>query len=68
MTTKTQTVDIVTIQSASGMVLCDGVSKTSVGGKVTAGAGTDLSAWKEMTEAEADDLIKENAPKEDELL
>ena len=64
MTTETKTVELVTIQAAPDMVLCDGYSKTSVGGKVTAGAGSDISAWKEMTEAEADALIEANKPKE----
>lgn len=66
MTTNTRTVELVTLQADKGMVLCDGFSKTSLGGKVTAGAGTDLSNWREMTEAEADALIEANTPAEGE--
>ena len=60
MTTNTKTVELVTIQADADKVLCDGYSKTSVGGKVTAGVGTDLSVWQEMTEAEADAMIEAN--------
>lgn len=66
MTTNTKTVEIITLQADPDKVLCDGYTKTSLGGKVTAGAGTDLSAWQEMTEVEADALIEANTPKEEE--
>lgn len=40
-------------------VLCDGTSK---GRRITVPANADTSKWVEMTEAEADALIAENAP------
>ena len=65
MKSNTQTVKLVTIQADADKVLCDGYSKTSLGGKVTAGENTDLSVWQEMTEAEADALIEANKPEEE---
>lgn len=65
MITNTKTVELVTLQADPGMVLCDGYTKTRLGGKVTAGADADLSSWQEMTEAEADALIEANTPKEE---
>lgn len=47
------------------MVLCNGYTKTSVGGSVTIGAGADVTAWVEMTEADADALIEANTPDDD---
>ena len=66
MTTTTKTVELVMIQAAEDKVLCNGYTKTSLGGTVTIGANSDVTAWVEMTEAEADALIEANTPKEEE--
>lgn len=58
MTTTTMTV----LAAADGMVLCDGDSMTSVGGRVTLPAGAKTSDWLEMTPEDADALIKKNHP------
>jgi hypothetical protein len=65
MITTTKTVELITLQADADKVLCDGYSKTSVGGSVIAGSMNDLSGWVEMTEAEADALIEANTPKEE---
>lgn len=65
MITNSKTVEIVTLQADADKVLCDGHTKTALGGKVTAGASVDLSAWQEMSEAEADALILVNSPEEE---
>ena len=49
-------------QADPDKVLCDGRSRTSLGGMVE--GGSDLSMWTEMTETEADKLIAENEAKE----
>lgn len=66
MTTTIKTVELIVLQAAEDKVLCDGYTKTSVGGTVTTGANSDVTAWVEMTEAEADALIEANTPKEEE--
>ena len=66
MTTTTKIVELVTLHAAPDMVLCNGYTKTSLGGSVTIGAGSDMTAWVEMTEAEADAIIEQNTPKEEE--
>ena len=66
MTTTIKTVELIVLQAAEDKVLCDGYTKTSVGGTVTIGANSDVTAWVEMTEAEADALIEANTPKEEE--
>lgn len=58
MTTTTMTV----LAAASGMVLCDGDSMTSVGGRVTLPAGANAADWLEMTPEDAENLIKQNHP------
>lgn len=58
MTTTTMTV----LCAADGMVLCDGDSMTSVGGRVTLPAGAKQSDWLEMTPEDAAALIKQNHP------
>ena len=58
MTTTTMTV----LCAADGMVLCDGDSMTSVGGRVTLPAGAKQSDWLEMTPEDAEALIKKNHP------
>lgn len=58
--------DIVTLQADADKVLCDGYAKTSLGGRVTVSAYADYSVWQEMTEAEADAIIAENIPPEEE--
>lgn len=58
MTTTTMTV----LAAADGMVLCDGDSMTSVGGRVTLPAGAKASDWLEMTPEDAAELIKKNHP------
>lgn len=63
-----KTTTMIVLQADAEKVLCDGYTKTSLGGRVTAPEGTDLSAWIEMTEAEADALIEENAPDEGEVV
>lgn len=47
------------IQADAGKVLCDGATKTSVGGCVLSVNTAILDTWQEMTEAEADALIAE---------
>ena len=64
MITTTKTVELVMIQAAEDMVLCNGYTKTALGGSVTIGVNSDVDAWVEMTEAEADALIEANTPKE----
>lgn len=64
MTTTTKTVELVTLHAAEDKVLCNGYTKTSIGGTVTIGANSDVTVWMEMTEAEADALIEANTPKE----
>lgn len=56
---------LVIIQADSDKVLCDGYTKTSVGGKITAKEDTDLTEWQEMNEAEADALIAKNIEPEE---
>ena len=58
MTTTTMTV----LCAAAGMVLCDGDSMTSVGGRVTLPAGAKVSDWLEMTPEDAAALIEKNHP------
>lgn len=58
MTTTTMTV----LTAADGMVLCDGDSMTSVGGRVTLPDGAKKSDWLEMTPEDAEALIKKNHP------
>jgi hypothetical protein len=65
MTTTTKTVELVIIQAAEDKVLCNGYTKTSLGGTVTLGANSNVSDWVEMTEAEADAIIEANAPEEE---
>lgn len=62
MTTTTKTVELVMLHAAEDKVLCNGYTKTAVGGSVTIGVNSDVEAWVEMTEAEADALIEANAP------
>ena len=47
------------IQADADKVLCDGYSKTSLGGKVY-GKEESLEEWQEMTEAAAEALIAAN--------
>lgn len=47
----------ITVFAENDMVLCDGSSMTSVNGKVTAPPNADISAWKEMTQEEAEAII-----------
>lgn len=56
---------MIVLQADSDKVLCDGYTKTSLGGRITAPEGTDLSVWAEMSEAEADALILANTPEEE---
>ena len=65
MTTTTKTVELVIIQAAEDKVLCNGYTKTGMGGSVTIGANSDVSDWVEMTEAEADALIESNTSEDD---
>ena len=58
MTTTTMTV----LCAADGMVLCDGDSMTSVGGRVTLPAGARQTDWLEMTPEDAAALIEKNRP------
>lgn len=53
----TTTIKMQKLTAADGMVLCDGTTRTSVGGQVLAPADADVSAWAEMTAEEADALI-----------
>ena len=55
---------MLTLNAPEGKVLCDGCSKTSVGGKVFLPDTADTSVWVEMTEAEADALIASNSDEE----
>lgn len=61
-----KTTKMLVLQAEADKVLCNGRSKTALGGRVTAPEGADLSAWLEMTEAEADALIEANTPDEGE--
>lgn len=58
MTATTMTV----LCAAAGMVLCDGDSMTSVGGRVTLPAGARQTDWLEMTPEDAAALIAKNHP------
>ena len=58
MTTTTMTV----LVAAAGMVLCNGDTATSVGGRVTLPAGAKTSDWLEMTPEDAAALIAANHP------
>lgn len=53
----TTTIKMKKLIAADGMVLCDGTTRTSMGGQVLAPADADVSAWMEMTAEEADALI-----------
>lgn len=55
---------MITLNAPEGKVLCDGYSKTSIGGKVFLPDTADSSVWVEMTEAEADALIASNSDEE----
>lgn len=55
---------MITLNATEGKVLCDGHSKTSIGGKVFLPDTADTSVWVEMTEAEADTLIAANSDEE----
>ena len=48
--------------AANVIVLCDGDSMTSVGGRVTLPAGARQTDWLEMTPEDAESLIKQNHP------
>lgn len=63
MQTTTKTVEMIHLQADAGMVLCDGTTRTSIGGQVIAPAGSDVSAWVEMSPEAADKLIAENEAK-----
>lgn len=63
MQTTTKTVEMIHLQADAGMVLCDGQTRTSVGGQVIAPANADLSGWVEMAPEDADKLIAENEAK-----
>lgn len=52
---------MITLNAPDGKVLCDGYSKTSVGGKVFLPDTADQTVWVEMTEVEADALIASNS-------
>ena len=52
---------MITLNAPEGKVLCDGYSKTSIGGKVFLPDTADQTVWSEMTEAEADALIAVNS-------
>lgn len=63
---RTETTELfVVLRAEGGNVLCDGNDKTSVNGRVTAPIGSDLSAWVEMPEAEADALIAASVANEE---
>ena len=53
------------LHAENGNVLCDGYSATSANGKVTAPINADVSAWAEMTESEAEQLIIANTEPEE---
>lgn len=53
----TTTIKMQKLTAADGMVLCDGTTRTSVGGQVLTPADADVSGWVEMTAEEADALI-----------
>ena len=53
----TTTIKMQKLTAADGMVLCDGTTRTSVGGQVLAPADADVSAWVEMTAEEANAII-----------
>ena len=53
----TTTIKMQKLTAADGMVLCDGQTRTSVGGQVLARADADVSGWVEMPAEEADALI-----------
>lgn len=55
---------MIALNAPEGKVLCDGYSKTSVGGKVFLPDTADQAVWVEMTEAEADVLIASNSDEE----
>lgn len=55
---------MITLNAPEGKVLCDGCSKTSIGGKVFLPDTAASSVWVEMTEAEADTLIAANSEEE----
>ena len=65
MTTKTNNVGSVILQAEEDMVLCNGYTKTALGGTVTLGINSNTSEWVEMTEIEADALIEANTPKDE---
>ena len=65
MTTSTKTVEMVVLKAAAKKVLCNGSTRTSVGGTVTMGSDQDTSEWKEMTPDAADKLIAETLAKEE---
>lgn len=55
---------MITLNAPEGKVLCDGYSKTSIGGKVFLPDPADTSAWVEMADTEADALIASNSDEE----
>ena len=58
MTTST----IIVLRAADGMVLCDGETMTSVGGRVTCVSESYAQNWLEMTPQDAAELIARNHP------
>lgn len=56
MTTST----MICLQASEGMVLCDGETCSSVGGRVVAPGWADVDQWQEMTPEEAAELIVKN--------
>lgn len=59
MTTST----MICLQASEGMVLCDGETCSSVGGRVVAPGWAYVDQWQEMTPEEAAALILSNKEK-----
>lgn len=55
---------MITLNAPEGKVLCDGYSKTSIGGKVFLPDTADQTVWAEMTDEAADALIAANSEEE----
>lgn len=55
---------MITLNAPEGKVLCDGYSKTSIGGKVFLPDTANQTVWSEMTDEAADALIASNSDEE----
>ena len=60
-----KTIELTEIKAAENMVLTNGKAYSSVGGTVYLGCNSKPEDWKEITEAEYEEIMKEEEEKEE---